>query len=151
MLKLFDLIFLLSLSSCAKSVVLNRKQLIQWIPDYLTETQFNLDNMNMTAISNDTFVGLSQLKILLLQFNELTRLDSFIFKDLNNLQLLGLGNNNFTFLDSSVFSGLIQLQALTLSFNQLASIASFSQLSQLQVLDLSFNKLSSIDSSTFNG
>jgi hypothetical protein len=66
--------FLLVLFICAENghaIVLDRNQFTAWYPDYLTDTEFNLNYRQITSISSGTFTGLSQLKRLDLNENQL--------------------------------------------------------------------------------
>jgi len=80
----------------------------------------------------------AQLRILLLDNNDLTRLPPQISK-LAQLQALYLSGNKLTTLPD--FPKLTQLQKLDLRYNQLTTPPDLSKLTQLQTLDLGYNQL----------
>lgn len=137
----------------SESVVLDRKQLEQWYPDFMTVNDLPLGSRNITSISNDTFSGLAQLQILFLTSNSLTKLDDpTLFSDLKELWYLSVSYNKIAYIHPAMFSGLTKLSTLYFEANQLTSLDSsiFSQLSQLFLLRLDANQLKSLDGTIFS-
>ena len=97
------------------AIILDRNQLIAWYPNYLHANAFSLQRRQITSISADTFIGLSQLKELDLQYNQLSTLEASIFAGLSGLQKLSLRYNQLTSVDPSTFSELSQLLVLEFS------------------------------------
>lgn len=83
---------------------------------------------------------------------ETLSLGSGNFKDLSDLEVLDLSNNGLTRLEPGVFNGLSDLEVLDLSGNSLTRLRPdvFNDLSHLEKLDLRSNRLTSLPSKIFN-
>ena len=85
--------------------------------------------------------------------NQLTNLDSSLFRNLYILEELLLWNNKLTSLDPSLFNNLFSLKELLLDNNQLTSLhpSLLKNLTSLELLRLDNNQLTSLlDLSLFN-
>ena len=101
------------------SILLNRDQLKQWYPDYLTRTNFTLKTRGIDEISADTFAGLTQIQFIDLSENMVSSLDPLVFKGLIQIETLYLTTNNLANLNGTIFSGLSQLKELVLYYNRI--------------------------------
>lgn len=105
------------------------------------------------VIETRAFVGLSNLKILLLQTNRIKEVKGSLFKSLANLEVLELGTNQIEAIDSDVFEGLVNLKDLRLYENKLKKIdnKTFKHLVRLEFLDINDNRIETIEPSAFEG
>ena len=80
--------------------------------DKLRQIQENLwiQYEGLTALQKGDFKGLSELKILLLNGNELATLPEGVFDDLSDLEYLDISGNQLTELPDGVFDGLSNLK-----------------------------------------
>ena len=137
----------------SESVTLDRKQLQQWYPDFMTSNDLPLGSRNITSISNDTFAGLAQLQILFLTSNSLTKLDDpTLLCSLTELWYLSASYNQISFIHPALFAGLTKLSTLYFEYNQLTTLDSslFSGLDKLFLLRLDGNQLTSLDGVIFS-
>ena len=90
---------------------------------------------------------------LILDYNQISSIESGDFDGLGNLETLKLWGNLISSIESGDFEGLENLKALELRANQISSIKSgdFDGLENLEMLDLSMNQISSIESGDFDG
>jgi Leucine-rich repeat (LRR) protein len=115
--------------------------------------EFSLLDLNVRIDSieeNDCFKEVSNLEILNLEGENITRFRTNSFQHLGKLKKLNLGFNQIDELGSNVFRGLENLEELNLECNQLNQIQSFEHLERLRVLNLGTNRIG-IDSSLFIG
>ena len=105
----------------------------------------NLDHNELTALPDDVFDGLTALKVLYLNDNKLTALPDDVFDGLTALDFLYLGNNELTMLPEDVFAGLTSLKLLYLDNNGLTALPDnvFEPLTALKVLRLQGNPVAS--------
>ena len=82
------------------------------------------------------FSGLSNLRFLSLDNNEVSTLPDNVFSNLSNLQTLSLGSNGLSTLPANVFSGLSSLRHLDLSDNPGAPFKLTLQLERTDNMDL---------------
>ncbi|XP_019626244.1 PREDICTED: leucine-rich repeat-containing protein 15-like [Branchiostoma belcheri] len=104
-----------------------------------------------TVVVNDTVtinitvdaVALSQLQMLVLHSNKLTRLTSNMFTGMGNLVELQLHKNNINEIQAGTFSSMWQLSLLNLNFNKLTNLRSgmFTGLGNLKILQLAENDI----------
>lgn len=102
-------------------------------------------------INSATFTGLTALYLLNLSSNKLTKLDSYMFRDLGQLRVLRLENNAIQTVPENVFASLYQLNTLVLSGNKLKQIHSFTfdSLTSLALLALDNNQIGFVDDDAF--
>ena len=96
------------------------------------------------TIDTDIFRGLTSLKVLYLNDNNLESINQRVFKSLESLELLYLSNNRLKIIEQNTFDGLgSNLVYLYLSGNQITEINQnvFQELKKLKILDLSYNPL----------
>ena len=92
--------------------------------------------------SDLNFLGLSDLRCLILSETGLSTIDSEMFKTLKNLERLDLDYNNIASLDDNVFSELTNLKSLSIKDNKLTSIKVewLKNLKHLEKLEIGGNK-----------
>ncbi|XP_058230639.1 uncharacterized protein LOC131343188 isoform X2 [Hemibagrus wyckioides] len=106
-------------------------------------TNLTVTQSAITAIAPGAFAQFQNLKMLNLQNNNLSQVNSDWFIHKKVLETLILINNSITALNENSFAGLVGLLNLNLSQNRIHTITSdsFSFLIRLRYLDLSHNKL----------
>jgi Leucine-rich repeat (LRR) protein len=113
-----------------------------------------LQNNSISALSSQVLSKMDQLLLLDLSSNTLSSqwIKEDMFKGLIRLVVLKISSNQLSYIDSIVFRDLISLQALHLDNNRIETInpESFHSLSNLHILDLSNNRLTYVDSSVFS-
>ena len=107
---------------------------------------------NILEINGNPFSGLSGLKKLILEYNQLSFLHSSAFSGLDALIYLSLRGNKLVTLDIAVFQSLKELVYLDLGDNKLRSFHSdtFKNLVKLNELILDQNELVDIPNSAFS-
>lgn len=81
-----------------------------------------LNYNQLTSISANAFIGLTNLKELSLSNNQITTLSDNTFGGLTNLEWLYLNHNQITTLSANTFGGLTNLQELGLNYNQFPTL-----------------------------
>ena len=106
-------------------------------------TSLILDGNNLTRLENAIFVGRSKLRTLSLQGSRISEIMNQTFVGLSELQVLNLAHNELKHLYGHEFRNLLHLRELYLQKNQLVSIEpeTFKQLKHLSVLKLDGNLL----------
>ena len=101
--------------------------------------------------ASSCFDALSELRLLQLDFNYLSKLKPNQFDQLKSLVHLQLSNNNLNQLDTNTFNELPKLVYISLAFNQLKNIkqSAFSDLISLRYIDLSNNQLQMLEPDAF--
>ena len=112
-----------------------------------------LENNQLTTLPPGLFDGLSAVEILQLNGNHLVGLPVGAFDGLSALWLLHLHDNRLSGLPAGVFDGLTSLQQLLLVDNRLSRLPGgvFDGLSDLTDLDLEESGLSSLPAGVFDG
>ena len=112
-----------------------------------------LENNQLTTLPPDLFDGLSAVEILRLNGNHLVHLPVGAFDGLSAVWLLHLHDNRLSTLQAGVFDGLSSLQDLVLVDNRLSTLPAgvFDGLSDLEDLDLEEAGLSSLSAGVFEG
>lgn len=89
--------------------------------------------------------GSTQIKLLNIAYNEVSKLEDYIFqnKSYRNVEKLDLHENKITNISMYAFRGLRRLKTVDLSYNKLTSLYPyiFEQNKRLETLDLSGNKI----------
>uniref|UniRef100_A0A8C6UE25 TIR domain-containing protein n=1 Tax=Neogobius melanostomus TaxID=47308 RepID=A0A8C6UE25_9GOBI len=101
---------------------LSNNRLISVPTDFVGLTslkQLDLQWNNVTALKKCTFVGLSKLEILNLQGNSISELGNAFQSSLPNLKVLQLNQNKLTIIRKREFSGLRSLTNISLDQNQI--------------------------------
>eukprot|EP00055_Hartaetosiga_balthica_P016502 m.104782 g.104782 ORF g.104782 m.104782 type:complete len:1280 (-) comp9119_c0_seq2:1568-5407(-) len=113
----------------------------------------DLSGNNMLALPKGLLTGLTSLRSLYLNSNQLPTIDEDFFTDTHNLHILWMYNNHIKTLPNQIFNGLSQLFTLSLHNNQLETISRdlFANLPNIHLLDLSSNHISFIDENALTG
>ena len=122
------------LMNCTSSNVTHTR-----VPYPANVTKLSLANNNLYDIGMESFSELTDtLKVLNLNNNSLTYLQSGVFKQLINLDILDLSHNLLKVVQPGVFRGLTSLTSLFLSNNMLMEIESgvFDGLKSLEIMQL---------------
>ncbi|XP_001372439.2 toll-like receptor 13 [Monodelphis domestica] len=125
---------------CVRKNITNLKESIHDLPEYVTH--LNLTHNQIQTVPSRSFVNLSNLVDLRLEWNFIWDLGPEAFQGLKNLTLLNLVENKLQSINSS-FEGLSSLKTLLLSHNQISWIQenAFVPLINLQYLNLSRNAI----------
>lgn len=112
-----------------------------------------LQSNNIGKVDDEAFEGLTSLSTLDLSNNRLVALPENAFMHTPNLMYFRVRNNSLTVLAPGLFRGLEYLVELDLSHNELKSEwlteSSFQELIRLVVLNLSHNKITQLDPQVF--
>ena len=135
-----------------KHVDCNGKQLRNIPHNIPTDTmKLDLSNNQIERINSSQFMNLETLRELVLTGNQLTSLEVGTFKYLKNLENLNLGTNNIKVLAAGVFDGMSKLKGIDLTENFIQNINdAFQNLQMLERLDLGNNKIKTINGMAFN-
>ncbi|KAJ3594017.1 hypothetical protein NHX12_006349 [Muraenolepis orangiensis] len=106
---------------------------------------------DLTFMAPGALSGLTQLKVLMLQNNQLKTVPSAALKNLPSLQSLRLDANHITSVPDDSFEGLQQLRYLWLDDNNLTEVpvGSLRHQANLQALTLALNRISYIPDNAF--
>ncbi|ETN64579.1 GPCR class b orphan receptor 1 [Anopheles darlingi] len=113
---------------------------------------YSLDASHNQLQDTSVFRALAfSLRILYLNWNNISALGNHAFGDLQILEVLNLAHNNISSLRRRSFAGLANLQEFDMSHNRIESlqIEQFSPLKKLRVLKLNNNRLRTIPRDTF--
>ena len=112
-----------------------------------------LGNIAMLAVKSVDFAGLSLLKYLYLNENDLSALPADVFADLTSLQVLNLRRSQLGALPMGVFAGLSSLRLLNLYDAGLSSLPEgvFADLTSLRTLYMFSNQLDALPAGVFAG
>ncbi|TSK19946.1 Leucine-rich repeat-containing G-protein coupled receptor 4 [Bagarius yarrelli] len=107
------------------------------------ESDLRLDANHITAVPEDSFQGLQQLRHLWLDDNSLTEVPVVPLQHQGNLQALTLALNRISHIPDSAFANLSSLVVLHLHNNRIEEIGRncFGGLDNLETLDLNYNSL----------
>ncbi|CAG2220008.1 TLR13 [Mytilus edulis] len=107
----------------------------------------------ISAINENVFTGLQNLRFLYLSRNQIFRLLKNVFKHLVSLTVLDLSYNNINSIHEHALGGLVNLQQLKLSNNGFEEIQNdtFQYTPKLVNLDLFYNSLYSVTKGVFTG
>lgn len=82
-------------------------------------TSLNLSYNSLHYLEEQAFSGLTQLQVLDLRHNHLTRIDDYVLGDLEELTDLDLSFNSIEYLSDNCFTSLYRLRSLNLNSNRL--------------------------------
>ncbi|XP_018320948.1 toll-like receptor 7 [Agrilus planipennis] len=131
----------------------------------LVVNTFNAEwsNSKSLELHGKSFVGLKELQILDLGYNNIRNIPEEVFCSLPSLHNLNLTRNRIRSAERLGFGGEFSsktdcsnsdLQILDLSYNEISSLpegSGFSRLRRLQTLDLKFNNISEVSGEALNG
>lgn len=128
---------------------------ISYIPEQVFKKFPNLEYLNVNGVGLKSFHPLanaSDLKVILANNNQISRLDANVFSVSTDMETLSLRKNNIQEVDVNAFHNLGNLRELFLSDNKLSGLHmnTFAPLISLEVLSLSGNQLQSIDLELFH-
>lgn len=128
---------------------------ISHIPEQIFRKFHNLEYLNVNGVGLRNFHPLtncSDLKVILANNNQLSRLDANVFSVATDMETLSFRKNQIEELDVHTFHNLGNLRELYLSDNKLSSLHmnTFAPLISLEILSLSGNQLQSIDLELFH-
>ncbi|XP_067456612.1 toll-like receptor 18 [Thunnus thynnus] len=112
---------------------------VPWKQFPSTLEKIDLSYNRLQAIHADDFLRLSQLRILLLQYNNISRIDNDAFKNNTLLENLNIFNNSLQEIPATALTPLLNLRELSMSNNlyKHATLAdSFSKFVKLQSLSM---------------
>ena len=113
----------------------------------------SLDGNDLATLPAGVFAGLTALSSLSIDYNDLTTLRADVFDGLTTLRDLSLTGNDLTTLPDDVFDGLTALEDLYLNENDLATLRAdvFHGLTTLRDLSLDGNDLTTLPDDVFDG
>ncbi|KAK6636750.1 hypothetical protein RUM43_010413 [Polyplax serrata] len=131
---------------------------------HLIALDLSKNHLTSVWITPLTFSGLIRLVLLNLGYNNISKLDPYLFNDLYTLQILNLEHNLIETLPQGTFAPMKNLHTLILSYNKIRTLDAYS-LNDLYVLSLlsldnnqieviheeSFRNLSSLQDLNLNG
>lgn len=128
---------------------------ISYIPEQMFKKFSNVEYLNVNGVGLKTilpFTFISDLKVLLANNNQITKLDGNVFCISSDLETLSFRKNLIQEIDVHAFQNLGNLRELYLSDNQLSSLHmnTFAPLMSLEIISLSGNQLQSIDLELFH-
>ncbi|XP_063967524.1 relaxin receptor 1-like [Lytechinus pictus] len=114
-------------------------------------TQLLIGETGLNEMVRADFENLTELIILDLSYNTISRIEDLTFNSLNKLAKLHLAYNSISSLSNSTFTGLNSLATLDLSHNVIRSLPSgaFAGLTSLEDINLEYNAISRIEAFTF--
>ncbi|NXY75896.1 TLR21 protein, partial [Glareola pratincola] len=143
--------------SCGATQLCNCSSMgLDFIPSGLTSkiTTLNLAHNRIKHIRSQDLQQTVNLRVLLLQSNEISSIDEDSFRSLGKLELLDMSNNNLAHLSPAWFGHLVSLQHLHLhgnSYRDLGESSPFSSLRNLSSLHLGNWWFSTIRQRNFEG
>lgn len=110
-----------------------------------------VSNCSVTSVNDKQLRGLSKLKYLNLERNEIEQISSDAFVDLVSLEFLYLSHNRIPFLGKQTFASLKALNKLSLSFNEMKFLNPkiFHGLENVENIELWNNEIESLDENIF--
>jgi len=115
-------------------------------------TVIDMSFNNISTLTNKDFVNLTHLEILLLDNNDISSLEPYVFHQTIKLLHLDLSNNKISVINLNLLTSLDQLRRLYLQNNAIQYIHPnlFEQNHHLVLLDISGNPIQKFESETFN-
>lgn len=119
--------------------------------DFINLRTFNISDVGLEVLKNNTFKGVQKLSSLIASNNRLTVIPPYAFDDAKRLDRIDLSNNAIQKLSALSFAGAISVTTMNLSRNQLThEDIEMLSLPNLRVLDLSYNPIGKLLASTFS-
>lgn len=114
-------------------------------------TSIDMSFNNISTLTNNDFVNLTHLKILLLDNNDISSLEPYVFHQMIKLLHLNLNNNKISVLNLNLFKSLNQLRHLYLQNNDIEYVPPqlFEYNQNLVLLDISENHIQNFEPETF--
>lgn len=117
--------------------------------------EIHLSNNSLAKLTYDNLKNLNKLSVLDLSHNQLITNsfnDKLVFNDLTQLRILNLSHNLLTRLNEQILSKLINLQIINLEHNSLADIGenTFHANANLKIINLAHNKLKRLSENVFS-
>ncbi|KAL7016883.1 hypothetical protein ACKWTF_010177 [Chironomus riparius] len=132
-----------------KGFIIENNDYVKHLPTKLYKTFPNLvaflvTNCPVTEIDYTNFKKLVELRMIAINYTNLTAIAQDTFKDLNNLLILNLAFGSIKSIDNQVFRNLVALKDLNLMQNDITTISdnAFDSLIELRNLTLCDNSLS---------
>ncbi|KAI4501063.1 hypothetical protein M0802_003866 [Mischocyttarus mexicanus] len=142
----------LSISSCVLSDITSLKNFVKKLGIVETKT-FRLQTFqkNNTLLTREHLNGISNVKELVLSYNNLFNVSSDLFEDFPQLEKLDLSHNRLTLLPRNIFDATLNLTHIDLGKNDIITVnlRLFYSLQYVQHLDLGDNRLRYIQEDTF--
>ncbi|XP_030847580.1 G-protein coupled receptor GRL101-like isoform X2 [Strongylocentrotus purpuratus] len=82
--------------------------------------RLNIYNTGLRELLRADFLTLTEIRMMILQYNNISRIEDLSFSNLNKLTMLYLSRNVIESLSSDTFSGLTSLTEIDLRFNRIA-------------------------------
>lgn len=128
---------------------------LSYIPDQIFKKFPNLEYLSMNSVGlkkMNPIVNASDLKVILVNHNDISTLDAKTFEVATDLEVLSFRKNQIEEIDMNAFYLLGNLRELYLSDNRILSLHlnTFSPLISLEVLAISGNQLQTIDMELFS-
>jgi Leucine-rich repeat (LRR) protein len=114
-------------------------------------TAIDMSFNNISTLTNKDFVNLTHLEVILLDNNDISRLEPYVFYRTEKLLQLNLNNNKIFIMNLSLFKSLDQLRHLYLQNNMIQHIHPrlFEHNPHLVLLDISGNLIHNFEPKTF--
>ena len=110
-------------------------------------------NCSNTSLNSVPLIRLTNVRVLLLEENNITLFERDSFVTLTELDLLYVYSCGLRTIELGSFNGLTTLRKLYINYNEISEIlpCTFENMSNLEILDLSYNKLEHLDSDMLSG
>lgn len=106
-----------------------------------------MKNTDLETVGENSMVGLENLKILSLNYNQVKKVHKRAFRDLVNVEKIEMVNNQIEWLDDDVFANNVNLKLVLLYNNKLKAISSqlFQRNTKIESMQLQNNVISQIE------
>jgi len=142
------------LQKLAEPELATRKQRALFKSKIGAQSILNLSSSKITELPSNIFNDPTfyTVKNIFLSRNELEKLPTEIFENMNNVETIFLDNNKLKSIMPDTFSNLASLEKIHLSENQLTHLQenTFKDLPNLTTIGLANNKIETIELNTFN-
>jgi Leucine-rich repeat (LRR) protein len=137
----------------AKSVAVCWDHSLTTIPEHFDKKTEEIALMfsNITTINNYVFHGLTNVSIMLLQYNAIREVHEQAFDGLYNLMYLDMSHNKIVKMPLKVIQNNERLTFLYLNHNEISISGPFLISTSLSVLDISFCKITFLPHDAFTG